>query len=100
MKQYETMYIIKSTLDDAARAALVEEMHGIITQHGGTIDNVDDWGMRDFAYEIDHMSKGYYVVVTYTVDVEGLNEFKRLMGINNDIVRLMTISEDEKKGKK
>ena len=46
------------------------------------------------------MSKGYYVVVTYTVDVDGLNEFKRLMGISNDIVRMMTISSDEKKGSK
>ena len=99
MKQYETMYIIKSNLDDAARAALVEQMHGIITQHGGTIDNVDDWGMRDFAYEIDDMTKGYYVVTTYTVDVEGLNEFERLMRINGDIVRLMTICADEKKSK-
>ena len=70
MKQYETMYIIKSSLDDAARAALVEQMHGIITQHGGTIDNVDDWGMRDFAYEIDHMSKGYYVVVKPVVSLD------------------------------
>lgn len=100
MKQYETMYIIKPNLDDAARTALIEQMHGIITEHNGVIDNVDDWGMRDFAYEIDHMSKGYYVVVTYTVDVEGLNEFERLMRINGDIVRLMTISTDEKKGNK
>ena len=99
MKQYETMYIIKSNLDDAARAALVEQMHGIITQHGGTIDNVDDWGMREFAYEIDDMTKGYYVVTTYTVDVEGLNEFERLMRINGDIVRLMTVCADEKKSK-
>ncbi|MDO4940184.1 MAG: 30S ribosomal protein S6 [Erysipelotrichaceae bacterium] len=99
MKQYETMYIIKSNLDDAARAALVEQMHGIITNYGGTIDNVDDWGMRDFAYEIDDMTKGYYVVVTYTVGVEGLNEFDRLMKLNNDVVRLLTISTDEKKGK-
>ena len=100
MKQYETMYIIKSTLDDAARASLVENMHGIIKEYGGTIDNVEDWGMKDFAYEINHMSKGYYVIVTYTVNVEGLNEFQRLMKINADIVRLMTISTDEKKGNK
>ena len=100
MKQYETMYIIKSTLDDAARASLAEQMHGIITEHGGTIDNVDDWGMRDFAYEIDGMSKGYYVVLTYTVGVEGLNEFDRLMRLNGDVVRLLTITTDEKKGKK
>ncbi len=99
MKQYETMYIIKSSLDDAARNALVEEMHGIITAHGGTIDKIDDWGMKDFAYEIDGMTKGYYVVVNYTVDVAGLNEFNRLMRINNNVVRLMTISEDEKSGK-
>ena len=99
MKQYETMYIMKSNLDDAARASLAEQMHGIITEHGGTIDNVDDWGMKDFAYEIDHMTKGYYVVVTYTVNTEGLNEFTRLMRINGDIVRLMTIATDEKKGK-
>ena len=99
MKQYETMYIVKSTLDEAAKAALEEEMHAVITNHGGTIDSVDEWGLRDFAYEIDHMSKGYYVVINYTVDVEGLNEFTRLMGINSNVVRLMTISADEKTGK-
>ena len=99
MRQYETMYIIKSTLDEAAKASLIEQMHAIITDHAGTIDKVEDWGLRDFAYKIDDMSKGYYVVVTYSVEVEGLNEFKRLMGINPDIVRSMTINQDEKEGK-
>lgn len=97
MKQYETMYIVKSTLDDATRASLIAEMHGIITSHGGQIDKVDEWGLREFAYKIDDMTKGYYVVTTYTVDVEGLNEFKRLMGINANVVRSLTISTDEKK---
>lgn len=99
MNQYETMYIIKSSLDDAAKNALVEELHGIITNHGGKIDNVDDWGLRDFAYEIDGMTKGYYVVTTYTIDTDGLNEFKRLLGINADVVRDMTINTAEKAGK-
>lgn len=99
MKQYETMYIINSNLDDASRQALIEEMHGIITNHGGNIDNVDEWGLRDFAYPIEKMNKGYYVVVTFTVAVEGLNEFDRLMRINANVVRHMTISCDEKAGK-
>ena len=99
MKQYETMYIIKSSLDDATKAALVEELHGIILNHGGKIDNVEDWGLRDFAYEIDGMTKGYYVVTTYTIDTDGLNEFKRLLGINADVVRSMTINTEEKAGK-
>ena len=99
MKQYETMYIIKSALDDAAKAALMEQMHKIITDHDGTIDKVDDMGLKEFAYKIDDMTKGYYVVVTYSVGVEGLNEFKRLMGINPDVVRLLTIDTAEKEGK-
>lgn len=98
MNQYETMYIVKAELDDAARASLIEEMHGIITKFGGTIDNVDEWGMREFAYPIDFQNKGYYVVTTYTVGVEGLNEFGRLMGINTNVVRSLTINLNEKKG--
>jgi len=97
MNQYETMYIIKPGLDEAAKAALIEEMHGIITAHQGTIENVDDWGLKDFAYKIDDMTKGYYVVVTYSVETEGLNEFNRLMGINANIVRSLTINLEEKK---
>jgi len=100
MKQYETMYILKSTLDEAAKASLMEELHAIITNHGGKIDNVDDWGLREFAYRIDDMTKGYYVVLTYTVDVEGLNEFDRLTRINSDVVRTMTICTEEKKESK
>ena len=99
MKQYETMYIINSSLEEAACQELIAQMHGIITNHGGSIDNVDEWGMRDFAYRIDDMTKGYYVVVTFTVGVEGLNEFDRLMRINANVVRHMTISTDEKNGK-
>lgn len=99
MKQYETMYIIKSTLDEAQKAKLVEELHGIILSHNGTVDKVEDWGLKDFAYEIDNMKKGYYVVVTYSTEVEGLNEFKRLVGLNPNVIRSMTISQEEREGK-
>ena len=43
MKQYETMYIVKSSLEEAARKELMESMHGIITAHGGKIDKVDEY---------------------------------------------------------
>ena len=99
MYQYETMYILKPTLEDAERAALIEEFHAIIPAHGGTIDNVDDLCLRESAYEIDGMTKGYYVVVTFTADNDGLNEMNRRMGISSDVVRSMTINLAEKKGK-
>ena len=97
MKQYETMYIINSSVEEAARQELISELHGIITNYGGTIDKVEEWGMKEFAYRIDDMTKGYYVIVTYTVSTEGLNEFNRLSGINANVVRSLTICTEERK---
>lgn len=95
MNKYELMYIVNASLDDAAKAALVEKMHAILTDNGATIENVDEWGLRDFAYEINHMKKGYYVVVNFTSGAEAVNEFKRLALINRDIVRHMIVRLDQ-----
>lgn len=97
MKSYEVMYIINPSLDEASRTALIEQMHGIITSFQGTIDKVDDWGLRELAYEINDVRKAYYVVTNFSVSVEGLNEFERLMRINNDVFRYLIINNDEKK---
>ena len=53
MRKYEIMYILKANLEEAARQEVVNGLHAIITSHEGTIDNVDDWGIKEFAYEID-----------------------------------------------
>ena len=55
MKKYEIMYIVNASLDDAARTKLMDSFHKIITDHEGTIDKVDEWGVKEFAYEINHM---------------------------------------------
>lgn len=96
MRKYEIMYIINSSLNDEARANVVEKLHGILTSNGATIDNVDEWGCRDFAYEINHMKKGYYYVIDVTADNEAISEFNRLTTINSDVVRFMVVRKDEK----
>ena len=97
MKSYEVMYIINPNLDDATRASVIEAIHGVILNHGGTIDSVNEWGLRELAYPIDDFTKGYYVVTEFTVDVEGLNEFNRLTRINSNVIRHLVIDQDEKK---
>lgn len=57
----------------------------------GSIDKIDEWGVKEFAYEIDHMKKGYYVVINVTANNEGIQEFQRLARINNNIVRFMVV---------
>ena len=72
MKKYEIMIIVNASLDDAQFEALEKRLFAPILENGGSIDNVDNWGVREFAYEIDHMKKGHYVVVNATADNAGI----------------------------
>ena len=87
MKKYEVMYIVNASLDDAARQQVIDGLHAIITDNGGKILKVDDWG---------DMTKGYYMVVTFEADNATVKEFDRLSRINANIVRYMIIKQDEK----
>ena len=95
MKRYEVMYIINASVEEEKRAALIETLSGIITNEGGNIIKTDEWGMRDFAYRIDDMYKGYYVVTTFEADNDCVKEYDRLMGINPSVVRYMIIRRDD-----
>ena len=97
MKKYEIMYIVNASLDDANRQSLMDRLQAIITDHKGSIDKIDEWGVKEFAYEIDHMNKGYYVVLNVTANNEGIEEFQRIARINNNVVRYMVLkTQDEK----
>ncbi|MGN1398736.1 MAG: 30S ribosomal protein S6 [Erysipelotrichaceae bacterium] len=94
MKKYEIMYILNSSLEEAARKETIDTLHGIITTAGGTIEKVDEWGMREFAYKIEDMTKGYYVVVTVCANNEAISEFDRICRINANVVRHMIVKRD------
>lgn len=95
MKKYEIMYILNASLEEAARTETVETLHAIVTNGNGTITKVEDWGMKEFAYEIDGMTKGYYVVVTIEADAAVVAEFDRICRINANVVRNMIVKLDD-----
>jgi len=95
MRKYEIMYILNASLEEAARQQLIESLHGIITNEGGTIEKIDEWGIKEFAYEINHMSKGYYVVVTFQAEVETVAELDRICRINQNVVRHLIVNLEE-----
>ena len=95
MKKYEVMYILKGDLDESARKVEIEKLHNILEATGGKVSQVNEWGLRDFAYPIDDMLKGYYVVIKVETNEEALNEFKRLTKIDQNVVRhLITVDQD------
>lgn len=87
MKKYEIMYVLKANLEDEARNVLIGKLHEYLAIDG-TIEHIDEWGVRDLAYEIQDEKKGYYVVVTISASsTKGIDEFDRVVKINNNVLR-------------
>jgi small subunit ribosomal protein S6 len=93
MKKYKGMYIIRPDLTEEQYKNVVEEMNKIFTDNGSEIVQVDLWGMRELAYEINDFRKGYYVVFITNATVEAVDEYERLSNIREDIIRHIIVKE-------
>lgn len=94
MKKYEIMYILKANLDDASRNELIGKLNDYLTVDGGTIDNVNEWGLKDLAYEINKEKKGYYVVIEASVSSSSVvDEFSRRAKLNANVLRHLVIAK-------
>lgn len=87
MRHYELMFIQRGDLDEPTVQSTVTRFQDLIQANGGTVQNVDHWGKREFAYEIDHKTHGYYTVVDFAIGAEGLNELDRQLRIADEVVR-------------
>ncbi len=87
MRKYEVMVIIDPEVDDRQVTPLVEKHTKVITNEGGTVDEVDVWGRRHLAYEIQKKSEGIYVVLNVTCEPATVQEMDRLMTIDEQIMR-------------
>lgn len=94
MKKYEIVYILKPQLDDAARNELIGKLHDILKAGGCSIDDVNEWGLRDLAYEIDDEKKGYYVVIEISAEgFDGIKEFERVTKLDQNVIRHIVIAK-------
>ena len=96
MRKYELMLILDSELDERSVESTVEKLLHVIPAEGGTVDNVDIWGRRRFAYEIQKKSEGYYVVIDFTATPDTTKELDRQPGINETVVRTKIVRPDAK----
>lgn len=96
MNKYELMYIIDMKLDEAPRKELVARINALITDNGGTIDKIDEWGKRRLAYTIDYRTEGYYVLVNFTAGGDLPREIERVLQISDDVLRYLIVRLEEK----
>ncbi|WGT47108.1 30S ribosomal protein S6 [Tessaracoccus lacteus] len=97
MRKYEVMVLVDSDVDDRQVPALIDKHLEVITNGGGTVDEVDHWGRRRLAYDINKKSEAVYAVVTLTAEPAVVSELDRLMTIDEKIVRTKVQRVDVKK---
>ena len=95
MRPYDLMVIINPGLDKEATEAVIEKAKGLITQGGGEITNVNKWGKRRLAYEINGNTDGFYVVIDFNADNETTTEVDRVLKITEEVVRFLLVRKEE-----
>lgn len=94
MRKYELMVIFYPN-EEEKRSQVLERFQGIITQDGGTVSEVNEWGSRKLAYEIDDYTEGYYVIINYEGTPKITDELDRIARISDSVMRHMIVREDE-----
>lgn len=89
MKKYELLYILRPDLEDEARKKVIEDLANLITKNSGKVLKTDEWGLKQLAYEINKVNKGFYVLVKFEGENETLKEFNRSTKINQNVLRYL-----------
>ena len=85
--QYELMVILSPEIDERQVAPNLDKFLKVITNDGGTIENVDIWGKRRLAYEIQKKTEGIYAVVNFTAEAATTDELDRQLGLSEAVMR-------------
>lgn len=94
MRQYEIMVIVSPDVDDRQVAGIVEKPLEGLKAAGGTVENIDIWGRRRLAYDIQKKSEGIYAVLDVTAEPDVVKELDRQYTLNEQIMRTKVIRPD------
>ncbi len=95
MNKYELAVVLSSAITDEERAAALEKVQEFITREGGTITNVDDWGKKKLAYEIQKMTEGYYTFIRFESEPSVPGRVEENVRLMEQVIRFLCISREE-----
>ncbi|MCR5419070.1 MAG: 30S ribosomal protein S6 [Lachnospiraceae bacterium] len=95
MNKYELAIALSVKIEDDERAALLDKAKGYIERFGGQITNVDDWGKKRLAYEVDHMKEAFYYFVQFDAEPTAPAEIENRIRIMENVVRFLIVRADE-----
>ncbi len=95
MNKYELALVVSAKLDNDARAAVVERAKGYISRHDGVVGEVEEWGKRKLAYEIQKQTEAYYYFIQFEGESDCPNELEKRMRIMDNVLRYLVVRKDE-----
>ena len=97
-REYETVYILGSDVEDADRERVAERIETVITRFGGEIKRKDEWGRRRLAYKIGKYERGQYYYVRYTVSGDAVAELERNLRLLDAVIKFISVRLEDGAG--
>ena len=94
MNKYELALVVSAKVEDEVRDAVVEKAKGYITRYNGNITEVEEWGKKKLAYEIQKMREGYYYFIQFDASAECPAEIERRVRIMEPVMRYLCVKQD------
>ena len=94
MNKYELAVVVSAKLEDEARADVIEKVKALIARFGGNVTDVDEWGKRRFAYEIQKMKEGFYYFVQFDAPATCPAEVEKRVRIVDNVIRYLCVRKD------
>ena len=94
MGKYELAVVVNAQIDDEARTAVVDRCKELITRFGGTVGEVDDWGKKRLAYEIEKMHEGFYYFIHFESEPDTPAQIEGRLRIMDGVIRYLCVRQD------
>ena len=95
MNKYELAVVLSAKLEDEERAAAMEKVTGYITRFGGTVTDIDEWGKKRLAYEIQKAKEAFYYFIKFeSENSDCSNEVEAHIRIMEPVIRYLCVRQD------
>ena len=96
MNKYELAVVVSAKIEDDERAAVVDKCKALVERFGGNITEVDEWGKKKLAYEVQKMSEAYYYFIQFDAEPTVPAEVEQDVRIMDNVLRFLVVRKDEK----
>ena len=94
MNKYELTVVVNAKIEDDVRVATVEKVKEYVARYGGTVTNVDEWGKKRLAYEIQKMKEGVCYFIQFEADAKAPAEIERHVRIMENVIRYLCVRQE------